>query len=561
MARWCGNALTMTLGLFCLLSYCSSTTVTGQLRGHLKPLGSHKPPTVQIDEFNVQNAPRPAEFFEKYVKISKAAIFRGAVTGSRAFNLWTDEYVRENFGDMEVRLEGKHEKRHLPPIGERYLGRDSLRHFVDTYHLPKDNTYIVSDLPEAMYKDVNVVPSLGACGQMKKRIVEVNIWWSGGGTSSILHKDAYHQMNCLMNGTKHWKLIEYKYEKDIHKHPEPEYEQGGFSDINPQSVNLKKHPNITKVEWSNITIHAGDCLYLPKSYYHQVISEGTHNLAVSLLFARFDGKDSLDFSDCTDDIDYTKSRPLNEYDVQLVWKGTGMMVMGRADLEDQFRSSLLEMTTEYESKDKKCDLDAVKEMLEEMVPGEDQRIQGEISKAFKIMDRNGDGVVTSTEVKELTLSELQLIGEEVEMYEPSNSYDFEYSIIPFENVWWAVKYYLKKYKILERDIWMRKYMLMGGTKECADEIFSSLSGGKLSLVTKDVTKDDIWNALEKWVYFWAPQYSNLPRKPQKEDERYLHEMLEDGEFSWSEKQDLDDEKMNKKTRKPKLTKGQPKEEL
>nr|XP_039251097.1 uncharacterized protein LOC120328635 [Styela clava] len=454
------------------------------LQGHLKPLGSHTPPKIDVDEFTIENAPSPPEFYEKYVKRSKAAIFRSAIKGSRAFNLWTDEYIRVHYGEMEVRLEGKHEKHHVPPVGEKYLGRDTLRHFVDTYHDSNDNTYIVSDLPSPMYKDVDVVPSLGACGEMSRRIIEVDIWWSGGGTSSILHKDAFHQMNCLVNGTKNWKLIEYKYEKYIHKHPEPESELGGFSDIDPQAVDLIEHPHISKTEWSNVTIYAGDCLYLPKSYYHQVESHGTNNLAISLLFARFDNRKSLDFSDCTGNIDYQKARPLSEYNVQLVWKGTGMMVMGRSDLEEQYRASLLKLTNDHESKGKLCNLESIEKMFWEIAPPEGQRMLGDMNKAFLIMDKNKDGYISNKEIAALTIDELRLIGDEVSMYEPSNSYKFEYSIISFENVWAALHYYLHEYDSIDRDLWISKYKLLGGTEEFGDEIFDKLSSGKTSIISK-----------------------------------------------------------------------------
>lgn len=30
---------------------------------------------------------------------------------------------------------------------------------------------------------------------------------------------------------------------------------------------------------------------------------------------------------------------------------------------------------------------------------------------------------------------------------------------------------------------------------------------------EDVQPLDMWNALEKWVKYWAPQYSNLKEKP------------------------------------------------
>jgi len=68
------------------------------------------------------------------------------------------------------------------------MGRDNIRHFIDTYHEPDAKNYIVSELPVSMFHEVGVIPSLGACGEMARRFVEIDIWWSGGGSQSIIHK-------------------------------------------------------------------------------------------------------------------------------------------------------------------------------------------------------------------------------------------------------------------------------------------------------------------------------------------------------------------------------------
>ncbi|KAJ7393736.1 hypothetical protein OS493_003395 [Desmophyllum pertusum] len=72
----------------------------------------------------------------------------------------------------------------------------------------------------------------------------------------------------------------------------------GFSRINVLKVDLLKYPKVAEVPWSIVTINAGDCLFLPKSYYHQVTSYGTNNVAVALLFSRLDGVDDIDFAGC-----------------------------------------------------------------------------------------------------------------------------------------------------------------------------------------------------------------------------------------------------------------------
>ena len=136
--------------------------------------------------------------------------------------------------------------------------------FIDNYHKDGNNLYVVSELPTPMWPDVTVIPPL-TCGLLKDRLVEVDLWMSGGGTQSILHKDAYNAINCLYNGTKEWKMIEYKYEDKIYKAWEPPQMVGGFSRINVRSVDLLKYPKVTEVPWSFVTVNAGDCLFLPKS--------------------------------------------------------------------------------------------------------------------------------------------------------------------------------------------------------------------------------------------------------------------------------------------------------
>ena len=115
-----------------------------------------------------------------------------------------------------------------------------------------------------MWPDVTVIPPL-TCGLLKDRLVEVDLWMSGGGTKSILHKDAYNAINCLYNGTKEWKMIEYKYEDKIYKAWEPPQMVGGFSRLNVRAVDLLKYRKVAEVPWSFVTVNAGDCLFLPKS--------------------------------------------------------------------------------------------------------------------------------------------------------------------------------------------------------------------------------------------------------------------------------------------------------
>ena len=72
--------------------------------------GKHAEPTPYIDEIHVgpeDKFPSPAEFHERYIKEYKPVVLRGAAKHSSAYHLWTEDYLKENYGDLSVRLEAR----------------------------------------------------------------------------------------------------------------------------------------------------------------------------------------------------------------------------------------------------------------------------------------------------------------------------------------------------------------------------------------------------------------------------------------------------------------------
>ena len=65
--------------------------------------------------------------------------------------------------------------------------------------------------------------------------------------------------------------------------------------------------------------------------YHQVKSFGTMNVAVSILFSRFDGVEEISMEGCDRRLDYT---PLSELDMDWKYSGHGNLSMGNPDLEN-----------------------------------------------------------------------------------------------------------------------------------------------------------------------------------------------------------------------------------
>jgi len=81
------------------ISFCNPENVP---KGHLQPLGSHRPKEGLIESLDY--VPYPKEFYYNYVMASKAVIFKGAAKLSKGFELWTDNYLR--YKKIKYTIEG-----------------------------------------------------------------------------------------------------------------------------------------------------------------------------------------------------------------------------------------------------------------------------------------------------------------------------------------------------------------------------------------------------------------------------------------------------------------------
>eukprot|EP00116_Pleurobrachia_bachei_P008521 sb/3468783/ len=234
------------------------TTTSTLPPGHGKELGQHNDlgtPALEADWRDMS----PGKFNE-YVASRTPVILRGLAKEYPAYEKWTDQYILDNFGDLEVRLEAKTEKEHFVPVGEVGRGRATFAEFLSRYKT--DNMYCVSEVPSPMFPDLTL-PGIMNCGELASSIVEVNLWINSGGAKSIIHKDAHNQLNCLLAGSKEWIFINNTYNDGIYQAEEIDGDMGGYSLIDPAKVNYKSFPKFATVPWEYATVHAGDCLYLP----------------------------------------------------------------------------------------------------------------------------------------------------------------------------------------------------------------------------------------------------------------------------------------------------------
>ena len=451
--------------------------------GHLKPLGLHKESEGHIDILHEMISPK--HFWDEYFNVGKPVILKSFGSNWPAFDLWSDEYLKEMYGNLRVKIEAKFEKEYLP-AGDRGLGQDSIKHFIETYKT--DNKYMVTQLPDPMAKEVSV-PNCILCGSFYGRILEINMWMSSGNTTSLLHRDADNAINCLLAGKKEWVLIHPKYTDKLPVEVEVGDPYGGFTRINVNSVDFEKFPEMKNIPWNSAKMSAGDCLFLPTQYWHQVRSYEDRNVAVSILVSRLE-----DFvnTDCPDKSTLPTSKLLSE--VPYVWSydGIGTQTMGNPD-PFEFNETLNEWCEDYRGVlnvddiltilIEERDVNEYKGTLNifenyEVSEGEIDELKKQADEILQLLDADKDGVFScNSEKKLLKIDNLIKLSEAYDP-DPANGEEYEFYHINKKNV-------LKLIRL--RELWTKEEFI----KTYLRSFKSSYSGGERLFSILDENSDEI----------------------------------------------------------------------
>lgn len=139
-------SLLAVVGLVCLcLEPCLLLASKAEVPvGHLQKLGSHRPMEGRVEELDY--VPNPIDFYEQYNVPGKPVILKGAARDMPSFKLWSDSYMKEKYGSLNVAVEpGKKENRTRVALDGSSM---NFGEFIDRYN--ESDVYMVDDVPETM---------------------------------------------------------------------------------------------------------------------------------------------------------------------------------------------------------------------------------------------------------------------------------------------------------------------------------------------------------------------------------------------------------------------------
>ncbi|XP_074657729.1 tRNA wybutosine-synthesizing protein 5-like [Tubulanus polymorphus] len=237
--------------------------------GHMKPFGCCGK-KMKMDE--IDGWPKSSVLVDNYAKKNIPLVMRNAAKVSPAYDLWTDEYfLSMNIPkEAKVNIEQRKKEDRLQPTAEMHF-QEWVRNYNNT------DKYMVHDIPDYLGKDVFVPPPL-QCEKLLKHIVTAIMWFSSGGTKSVVHTDNADNILCLYRGEKKFVIVD---PNKYAEHVPMDHPEGAYSSIDVDKVDFTKYKKMNEVEFYHVHLSAGDCMFIPYKWIHQVNSFGS-NIAVNV---------------------------------------------------------------------------------------------------------------------------------------------------------------------------------------------------------------------------------------------------------------------------------------
>ncbi|XP_002737509.2 uncharacterized protein LOC100370566 [Saccoglossus kowalevskii] len=292
--QWVGVLAFCIHWLICIYANAESSAI----KGHLEHFGSHRQPLEGIDV--VETKLNSSVFYTNYVQKSKPLLIKGGGVRWPATELWKDEeYLIENFGEEVFRVDLRKvwDDEHPPRMNM------FLKDFLKTYK--EKAIYLDSPFPSSELLHDAYIPSVLECSEFSSKIESANLLFSSGNTSYVLHQDGYENIITLVAGKKKFFLA---HPRDSHKLYANQFTTlPGLSPVLPDKVDMEKFPLVADLEYYEVEMEAGDQLYVPMFWWHQVRSFNSPNIAVSLWFYIFDHDEDLTRMNIDPDINIEES--------------------------------------------------------------------------------------------------------------------------------------------------------------------------------------------------------------------------------------------------------------
>lgn len=213
--------------------------------------------------------PSPSDFYKYYVQTNTPVLLKGGCKGMPATHKWTDEYLRAESGHATVRVETSPKNGAYGDMADGWAQHHGpLEEFIDEYTKDESSSYLSSMLPSDLAKDVHI-PSMYPGSD--ETIAQVVLWHGKGGSNSLIHNDRFDNLYMIMSGKKAVTLFDPLDGTNVYEKIWGMYK---VSPVNITNPDYKQHPLYKLTRPIQVTVEAGDILYIPTLWFHEVKTFG-----------------------------------------------------------------------------------------------------------------------------------------------------------------------------------------------------------------------------------------------------------------------------------------------
>lgn len=219
------------------------------------------------------------DFNQSYFLKGKPVIITGLFNHIPSLSSWSPDSLVGKLGNKLVKvntsldgvftLDPKKGGFAAPPITigfKDYIDKINRGGMVEKLYMQQAS--ILNDLPE-LKNSLELPKYLNL-----KTVEEINLWVGPGGNTSPLHYDQAHNFFIQLYGVKSFLLAS---PKEFYKlYPNSVFSKAQhMSRVNINNFDIKQYPKILKAKFIKVDINAGEMLFLPSYWWHQVYSIDT----------------------------------------------------------------------------------------------------------------------------------------------------------------------------------------------------------------------------------------------------------------------------------------------
>jgi hypothetical protein len=224
--------------------------------------------------------PSPAQL-DQCIRAHRPVIFSGLMRGQTATTSWDVPFLKQRLGTRPVKVVS-HDKPKLFWDPERGLPIRSqpFAEFAARFDgKPTDYSYLQDDINNlpALRGDY-VLPRM----MEEKGLLRGKFWLSGEGLITPLHYDPVETFHWVIRGSKRF----VSYQPGVRRfYPFPAKSTAPFiSQVDPDHPDPARCPRFAAATPFEFTVRAGEILYLPAFWWHQVYSQDGANVSLNFVW-------------------------------------------------------------------------------------------------------------------------------------------------------------------------------------------------------------------------------------------------------------------------------------